>query len=385
LARLIWSGGDVCRDKERPHLEWGKDSQVYDEDTFIISYEISSNFMLKSVCTKCGKERTTFTKYPLCSCGGTLIPKIDFRYREGEYLSNYPYLERVVSLGEVETPLVDLGGIKLKLDYYSPTFSYKDRGSKALISSLVSNLPQGSEINEDSSGNAGASISAYGTVAGFKVNIFIPSSTKQGKINQIRAYGADVHTILGSRKDVENAAASHSGFYASHVLNPEFRDGMRQLSYEIFRQLGHRIPKRVFVPVSAGTLLLGVVSGFEHLLNSGEIDVIPEIVAVQTDSVCPVCAEVNNFVYNKDNKMTSVADALISREPILLSLMVSTVEKYGRCMTVSEDEIIEARGDLARKGVYVEFSSATVFAAFRKLVEKKESVLIMTGNGLKTP
>ncbi len=99
------------------------------------------------------------------------------------------------------------------------------------------------------------------------------------------------------------------------------------------------MPKRVLIPVSAGTLLLGVVSGFEHLLDSAEIDSVPEIEAVQTEAVCPVCAEANNFQYYKDNGKTSVADALISREPVLLSLIVNSIKKYGKCVTVSEDEI----------------------------------------------
>lgn len=341
--------------------------------------------MLKAVCTNCGKERTSFTNKPNCECGGILVPEIDFKYREGEYSANFPYLERVIDLGETETPMVGVGGTNLKLDYFLPTFSYKDRGSKALISSLLSNLREGSEINEDSSGNAGASISAYGKAAGFGVNIFVPETTKPGKINQIKAYGADIHLIKGSRNDVAVAASNHPGFYASHVLNPEFRDGMRQLSYEIFRQLNHRIPKRVFVPVSAGTLLLGLVSGFEHLVESGETAEVPEIVGVQTEAVCPVCAIVNGLVYDKDNPKTSLADALVSREPALSDLMVSALKKYGRCVTVTEDELVTARSELALKGFYVEYSSATVLAALNKGHYDGENVLVLTGNGLKTP
>jgi threonine synthase len=343
------------------------------------------NDMIGAVCANCGKERSGFSNKPTCECGGVWIPKIDFKYREGKYSNNFPYLEKVIDLGERETPLVNVGEMKLKLDYFQPTFSYKDRGSKTLISSLLSHLQKGSEINEDSSGNAGASISAYGGAAGFKVNIFVPATTKQEKIAQIRAYGAEVHLTSGTRKDVGTAAANHSGFYASHVLNPEFRDGMRQLSYEIFRQLGHRGPNRVFVPVSAGTLLLGLVSGFEHLVESGEISKVPDIVGVQTETVCPVCAVINGFVYDKDNMGKSLADALVSREPLLLNLMVDVLRKYGRCVTVTEDEIITARSALAHKGFYVEYSSATALAALNKSHYEGENVLVLTGNGLKTP
>lgn len=341
--------------------------------------------MLRSFCSKCGRERTNFSHVPTCECGGIFVPRIDFKYREGSYSVNYPYLDRIIELGETETPLIEIGAVKYKLDYFQPTFSYKDRGSKSLVSSLLSNLPKGSELNEDSSGNAGASISAYGKAAGFSVNVFIPENTKPGKITQIRAYGADVHLVPGSRQDVAEAAAKHSGYYASHVLNPEFRDGMRQLSYEIFRQLNHSVPTRVFVPVSAGTLLLGTVSGFEHLMESGEIPVMPQIIGVQSEAVCPVCAGVNDYVYDKNNKINSVADALISREPILLDLMIAALKKYGACITVSEEEIIAARSALSRKGIYVEYSSATVLAAYEKGSYDGENVLVLTGNGLKTP
>lgn len=341
--------------------------------------------MLRAFCESCGKERVHFNNSPKCDCGGILVPRIDFKFREGEYTSNFPYLDKVISLGEVETPLMDLGEVKFKLDYFQPTFSYKDRGSKTLISSLSSHLPKGSEINEDSSGNAGASISAYGMAAGFKVNVFVPENTKPGKISQISAYGASIHVVAGSRQDVGAAAAHYSGFYASHILNPEFRDGMRQLSYEIFRQLDHRVPTRVFVPVSAGSLLLGLVSGFEHLVYSGEARVVPEMVGVQTDAVSPVCAGVNGFVYDKNNRITSVADALVSREPELLKQIVNGLKEHGKCVTVGEDEIVAARSALASKGIYVEFSSATVLAAFKKGHYDGENVLVLTGNVLKTP
>ncbi|MEM0157866.1 MAG: pyridoxal-phosphate dependent enzyme, partial [Thermoplasmataceae archaeon] len=271
--------------------------------------------MLPAYCSVCGKERHSFSSGPLCSCGGILIPRVDFKYRDGDFQGNYPYLKQVISLGEVVTPVVNVAGLKLKLEYFSPTYSYKDRGTKVLISSLLEHLSAGSEINEDSSGNAGASIAAYGTSAGYKVNIFVPEETMKNKMNQIISYGAEIHSIKGTREDVAKAALSHEGYYASHVLNPEFRDGMRQISYEIFQQTGYRIPRRIFIPVSAGTLLLGVIAGFRHLMSSGETSDMPEIVAVQTEAVCPLCSRMNGFSYDPSAITKSVADALVSRNP----------------------------------------------------------------------
>ncbi len=337
---------------------------------------------MKPVCTSCGKERHNEDLSYKCQCGGIYqyVPK--FKYHDGSYGEHFPYLEEIVSIGETRTPLVELGNTTLKLEYFSPSFSYKDRGTKALISFLKGRLTEGARINEDSSGNAGASISAYGAAAGFDVNIFVPEKTVPAKIRQIELYGAKIHRIPGTREDVSRAAESAEGFLASHVYNPEFRDGMREISYEIFHQT-EKIPDYIFIPVSAGTLILGVISGFKHLLDSGEVSKLPKFVAVQTEAVKPLCAKMNNLNFNPKANEPSIADALVSREPPLLDLMLGEMKGKGECMTVSEDEIIQARQELAGKGILVEYSSATVFAAHKKFRGDGKSLLIMTGNGLK--
>ncbi len=341
--------------------------------------------LLRSFCSSCGRERKSFNGKPRCDCGGIFVPKINFRYRSGDFRVHYPYLEHVISLGEVSTPIVRKGHLSFKLEYFSPTFSYKDRGSKVLVSSLLENLKPGSEINEDSSGNAGASMAAYGINAGFKVNIFVPSATMPSKINQIMAYGANIITVNGTREDVTTATERHQGYFASHVLNPEFRDGMREISYEIFEQFNGKIPEYIIVPVSAGTLLLGLVSGFDHLVESGEIDKYPRIIGVQAEAVSPVCSALNGVHYDPNNGLSSIADALVSRKPPLLELIVEKMREIGgKCVTVSDSEILAARSDLALSGIYAEFSSATVYAAHKKINPSGDSLMVMTGNGLKT-
>lgn len=307
----------------------------------------------------------------------------DFKYRQGSYREKFPYLGREISIGETVTPLVRFPDFDLKLEYFSPTFSYKDRGTKAMISWLRGNLSENSRINEDSSGNAGASVAAYGAAAGFDVNIFVPEKTVAGKIRQIESYGAEIHRIPGSREAVSDACRQAEGYFSSHVYNPEFRDGMREISYEIFHQYDGKVPDSIFIPVSAGTLLLGLISGFKHLYESGEISALPHFVAVQTEAVRPLCSRVNGLPYNPKEQVKSIADALISREPPLLDLMEKEIRAYGSCVTVSEDEIVSSREELARQGILVEYSSATVYAARKKWKRDGKSLLIMTGNGLK--
>lgn len=338
---------------------------------------------MKVVCSSCGKSRNGFVEFPICSCGGIYVMEPDFKYRDGSYRDKFPYIPNEVSIGETVTPIVSSQDFDLKLEYFSPTFSYKDRGTKSLISWLKGNLQSGSRINEDSSGNAGASVAAYGAAAGFNVNIFVPEKTVPGKIKQIESYGATIHRISGTREDVSDACRGAEGYFSSHVYNPEFRDGMRQISYEIFEQYNGKIPANIFIPVSAGTLLLGVISGFKHLLHSGEISGLPHFVAVQTEAVSPLCSRVNGVEYDPKAQVDSIADALVSREPPLLGLMEKEITANGSCLTVSEEEIVSARNELAHKGILVEYSSATVYAARKRSRRGGKSLLIMSGNGLK--
>ncbi len=305
----------------------------------------------------------------------------DKKYNDN-IIKNFDYITHFISLGEVQTPVVrENDNLYFKLDYFSPTFSYKDRGSKNLISYLYSNNRVGS-VNEDSSGNAGASIAAYGKKAGFSVNIFTPENANESKLKQIKAYGANIIKIKGSRDDVQKAAELYNGFYASHILNAEFRDGIRTLSYEIFKQFD-KMPDHIFVPVSAGTLLSGLYSGLKHLYDSNEIDSIPEIIGVQPENISPLCSKINSNSYNPDNNLTSIADALVSKRPVLITKMLQIINKNGKCISVSEDEIIKSREELAMKGIYTEYSSATVYAAYKKSNFDGKSLLILTGNGLK--
>lgn len=338
--------------------------------------------IMKAVCSRCGKERSGLE--PRCKyCGGIFEFTPDFKYKD-RIEDNFPYIKNWISLGEVITPILKSGNLNMKLEYYSPTFSYKDRGSRAMISALAEKRKEHNieEINEDSSGNAGAAIAAYGKKAEFDVNIFVPEHAVATKLEQIMSYGAHIFKISGTREEVQRAAETHKGVYSSHVYMPEFRDGLRSLAYEIFGQI--IMPDRVFVPVSAGTLLIGIYTGFKHLYDSGEISKIPELVAVQTELVSPLCAAINRTFYDPDRKIDSIADALISRKPTLIEKMIEIINNHGKCVTVNEEEIKDSRKALALEGIYAEYSSATVYAAFKKRNFDGNNLLIITGNGLKS-
>ncbi|EHP68143.1 MAG: pyridoxal-phosphate dependent enzyme [Metallosphaera yellowstonensis] len=330
-------------------------------------------------CMRCGKEREGIEAR--CSrCGGPYKVQVDFPFRR-ELKENFPYLTKPISLGEGNTPMIELEGIRYKLDFLNPTGSYKDRGSFALISWLREMEVKG--ISEDSSGNAGASISAYGAAAGMKVRIFVPSTARGTKVKQIEAYGAEVVKIEGTRDDVSRAAENSGLYYASHVLQPEFRDGIRSLAYEIVRDLSWKTPKEVFLPTSAGTLLLGVFEGFQHMLKDGVIQEMPTLVAVQTEQVNPVCSSLKGTKYVPPRAVNSLADALVSTNPFLLKEMVDVLRRHGDCVTVTEEEIMKSWKYLASKGILAEYSSAVALAGLKKRGSEMP-VVVLTGSGLKT-
>ena len=237
-------------------------------------------------------------------------------------------------------------------------------------------------ICEDSSGNAGASVAAYGRSAGFAVKIYVPSSTAGQKLSQIEAYGADINRIEGSREQVAVAAQHGRGIYASHVYMPEFRDGIRTLAYEIYGQFGKNLPQKIFVPTSAGTLLSGLAEGFIHLMNSGLIDRLPSLVISQPELMAPFCRDLRGTPV-ETGRVRSIADALVTINSPLRGMIMKRYAHMLDCIAVSESEIIKAHRDLAGKGVLTEFSSAVASAAWNKAGAEAGALIILTGNGLK--
>ncbi|AKA73787.1 pyridoxal-phosphate dependent enzyme [Saccharolobus solfataricus] len=339
--------------------------------------------MVKEVCMRCGKGRESIYEIKCSKCGGPFEIPIDFEFdkyngKDFPYNEkNFPYIKHFISLGEGRTPMIKRGKILFKLDFLNPSGSYKDRGAVTLVSYLMEKGIR--RISEDSSGNAGSAIAAYSAAAGIEAYIFVPETAKGGKLKQIESYGAHLIRVKGSREDVAKAAENSGYYYASHVLQPQFRDGIRTLAYEIVRDLDWKIPNYVFLPVSAGTLLLGVYKGFKHLLDSGVISEMPKIVAVQTEQVMPLCAKFKNISYMPPDKVTSIADALVSTRPFLLDYMQKAISE---CVVVNDNEILEAWKELAKMGLLVEYSSATVFAAYKKF-SVDNGVLVLTGSGLK--
>jgi len=249
-------------------------------------------------------------------------------------------------------------------------------------------------VLEDSSGNGGAAVSAYAAAGGLHATIMAPDSTSPAKTVQMRAHGAAVELIPGTRQATADAAVlrSETIFYASHNWHPFFLHGTKTLAFELWEDLGFRAPDNVIVPCGAGSNVLGCEIGFAELLRGGEIAAPPRIFAVQPANCAPIAAA---FLAGAEEPVeTPIAPTIaegtaIARPVRPREVLAALRETGGGAVSLTEQEIAEATIDLARMGIYVEPTAAQPAAALRKLLRAgtispaQTTVLVLTGSGLK--
>ena len=302
-----------------------------------------------------------------------------------------------VSLGEGCTPLVPFRyrGTKalFKLEWFSPTGSFKDRGASVMMSFLKQQDIQ--EVVEDSSGNGGAAIAAYGAAAGISVNIVAPSNASPPKIAQIKSYGAKIHLIPGTRENTEQAALEMAKdiFYASHNWHPFFLQGTKTLGYELWEDLGFNAPDNIIIPTGAGSNVLGCYMAFMELLEAKQILKLPKIFVVQPKNCCPIVACWQDGIRALESLMftKTIAEGTAIKKPVRLPKILDVLEKTkGGGLAVTEEEILKATLELSKNGFFVEPTCASAVVGLEKLRAKnligphETTVVVLTGSGLKS-
>lgn len=359
-------------------------------------------------CNDCGTE-TEFTLAGWrCTCGGAWEPlempdfdpdrikPDDFTiWRYGELLGlDVTKPSRVMGVGWTPLVPVSLNGrdVYLKLEFISPSGSFKDRGVNAMINQLVA-MGVGS-VAEDSSGNAGASLAAHAARFGIEAEIFVPAYASPAKQHQIAVYGVRVTPMPGPRKAAEEVAQASVGpgrTYASHAYNPAYLVGQITAAYELWEQLGRSVPDWILLPVAQGGQFLGYWFGFRQLLAVGLVDRLPHLVVVQSAQVAPIVgaweAGLDQIPAVQPAGPTLAEGVAVPRPARGKRLLQVLRETDGRALAISETEIQAAQVLLAHRGYYVEPTSALAAAGYLRLMDEiKEGevvVLPLTGSGLK--
>jgi threonine synthase len=356
---------------------------------------------MKVICLNCGRPfPETGAPYRCPRCGGLFDDLEPLRWTEPDparpgiwrYIgADVPEAQRV-SLGEGHTPLLEapLDGrrVHFKCEYANPTGSFKDRGSAALVSFLISRGVL--KAVEDSSGNAGASFAAYAARAGIRARVFVPESASGPKRKQTEMYGAEVVLVPGPRSEASTAvqlAAESGAVYASHAYLPYNLAGYATAAFEIVEQLASP-PGAIVVPAGQGGLLLGMARGFQALKDAGRIAVLPVMIGVQAAACAPLAAyaEVGLTGLSLVTEGPTIAEGVRNRSPLRIEAVVRAVHvSDGRIVAVDEPEILPGRDSLARLGFYVEPTSAIVWPALRTCLPQLPDpvVVMLTGSGYK--
>jgi threonine synthase len=342
-------------------------------------------------CPACGR---TYDDRWRCTCGAPLdfdsLPRPDgpapdfsaFDSRRGLWaFADFLPVESPVSLGEGFTPLVDAPAwdATFKLEYVSPTGSFKDRGAATVISRAVDRGVD--RVVEDSSGNAGAAIAAYAARAGLDADVYVPASVTPAKRRAIESTGACTVEIEGDRGAVAEACRqavtgggdqrsptarkSGGGWYASHAWNPAFFVGTATFGIELAAQRDWSVPDAVVVPLGHGTLLLGAYRGFRALVEAGWIDELPRLLAVQAAGYAPV-ADDREGTAAGDVTTNDLADGIQVREPVRHDEVEAALDATdGAAVAVSADAVRVALTDLREAGFGVEPTAAVAPAGLR--------------------
>jgi threonine synthase len=279
------------------------------------------------------------------------------------------------------TPLVPVRpGLWCKLEYVSPTRSFKDRGAVVMISGAADRGVR--HVVVDSSGNAGAAVAAYAGRAGMKAEVYVPAATPRPKVAAIEVFGARVVPVPGDRAATATAALAAlertEAWYASHVYRPAFVHGVKTLAYELWEQLGGP-PGRVVVPAGNGTLVLGLWLGFRELAAGGHLSRPPAIVAVQAERCAPLAGR-------RPAGTTAATGIAIAHPPRRGEARAAIVASRGAVVTVSEEELESARVELAGIGMRVEPTAAAAWAAAQRadlpgVGSEQTTVVVLSGAG----
>ena len=205
-----------------------------------------------------------------------------------------------LTLGEGWTPLHDaprlatqlgLRRVLLKDETTNPTGSFKARGLSVAISRAWELGAR--ELAIPTAGNAGGAAAAYAAAAGLPLQVFCPTDTPAPILEEIRSLGANLELVDGLISDCGTAVRAgveeHGWFDLSTLKEPYRVEGKKTMGYELFEQLGGRLPDAIVYPTGGGTGLVGMWKAFEEMEQLGWIGrERPRMLAVQAEGCAPM-------------------------------------------------------------------------------------------------
>ncbi len=263
------------------------------------------------------------------------------------------------------TPLLAVTGLDgqqarllLKLEYFNPGGSVKDRVALAMIEDAERNgvLTPGATIIEPTSGNTGVGLAWVGAAKGYKVILTMPDTMSVERRNLLKAYGAQLELTPGAegmKGAIARAEQLREQITGAVILgqfvNPANPDAHRRTTgEEIWADTGGKVD--IFV---AGVGTGGTISGVGQALKTHKPDV--HIIAVE-----PAASPVLTTGQAGKHKIQGIGAGFVPE--------TYNPDVVDRVLTVTDEQAYEGSRTLARtQGLLVGISSGAAYHAAAEL------------------
>ena len=269
------------------------------------------------------------------------------------------------------TPLVEVDGIWVKLEYLNPSGSIKARMARYIIERAEREglLHPGDTIVEASSGNTGNAMSMVAAVKGYKMVVVMPEGLSPERSAISSAFGAQLVTIgnfhVNEALDVARELGEKPGHFSPRQFESEWNveENRTWLGPEILSQLPDgELPDTFVMGVGTGGTLIGVGQAFR------EANPAVKIVALEPSESCTILCGDTGL-----HKIEGIADGFVpgiyQRHRDIVSRIVDVH---------SDDAVSEMRRLALQHGMLVGPSSGAHMVAAKRLLAENPGDLVVT-------
>ncbi|MGC2176495.1 MAG: cysteine synthase family protein [Acidimicrobiales bacterium] len=258
------------------------------------------------------------------------------------------------------TPLIQVDGIFVKLEYLNPSGSIKARMARYIIERAEREglLHPGDTIVEASSGNTGNAMSMVAAVLGYKMLVVMPEGLSPERAAISLAFGAQMLTVgtfhVNEALDEASRLGDQPGYFAPHQFESEWNveENRTWLGPEILGQLPDgTLPDAFVMGVGTGGTLIGVGQAFRQVNPSALI------VALEPSESCTIqCGDTGL------HQIEGISDGFVP------TIYQRHSEMVDRVMGVHSDDAVREMRRLAREhGLLVGPSSGANMIVARRL------------------